>query len=156
MDRDDFEYFEELYAGDMWIKRKGRRGQGFPTGTKDVDATLNDRPHYTDTRFNKPQTIFCSEPNTLRRDSGGYVSAPGLHYVYDDRVEGWDYKRAKKAALVASDSGARPRTARWYEVYLGHFFRKDLKELKLVHILAGVNLSSGYPYCVFGYRAKER
>jgi hypothetical protein len=100
------------------------------------DVPLYTMPHYTDKRFDKPQTVFGKEED-------------GLHYDYSDRLWQWDYDKAKLAAAKAENSGAVNKSAAWYEAYLSAYFEKPV-ELK--HVLAGVNLSNGYTYAIFGYK----
>jgi hypothetical protein len=116
-------------------------------GTADMDATLETSPHYTDQRFKKPQTVFCSEPDKLKDDGFGNAIIEGCHYDYSDRIYEWDGDKAREAAKATTEAGYKPRTAKWYQAYLHYFYGKDVK---LVHIVAGVNHSNGYPYCVYG------
>jgi hypothetical protein len=103
---------------------------------QDMDTMLETMPHYSDKRFEKEQTVFGAPED-------------GLGYDYSDRLVEWDYNKSKLASEVATQSGAKPRTARWYQAYLSAYCRYTV-ELK--HIIVGVNHSNGYPYCVFGYR----
>jgi hypothetical protein len=104
-----------------------------------LSAVVNTTPHYTDSRFKRPQTVWGCEED-------------GLGYDYNDRIWQWNWNKAKAAAKHA-DETAKPRTAWWHQEFLCFFFDKPI-ELK--HILAGVNLSNGYPYCVYGYREAEQ
>lgn len=117
----------------------------YPT-TLDKDKPLETTPHYTDTRFQKEQTIFGKRPESP-------YGHTGLHYDYSDRLWEWDYKKSKKAAKIAAESGATPKSCRWYEVYLSAYFGKSIE---IEHIIAGVNRSNGYPYCVFGYKVADQ
>jgi hypothetical protein len=109
--------------------------------TFDPNTPLNTTPHYTDDRFNKPQTVYGQEDKNI------------IDYVYSDRIWQWDYKKAEQATEIANNSGAVLKSARWYEVYLSAFFDR---RVEVLHIMAGVNVSNGYPYAVFGYKfAKE-
>lgn len=110
----------------------------YPT-TFDRDVALKTMPHYTDEHFRKEQTVFGR-------------ATPGLSYDYSDRLWQWDYEKAKQAAKIADASGFTVRSANYYECYLSAYFDKPI-ELK--HIIAGVNHSNGYPYCIFGYKVKE-
>lgn len=93
-------------------------------------------PHYTDKRFDQPQTIFGEE-------------CEGLGYVYSDRLWQSDYDKSEAAARGVNESGITLKTCRWYEAYLSAYFSRPI-EIK--HIIAGVNRSNGCPYNVFGYR----
>ena len=110
--------------------------------TYDKDMPLNTNPHYTDRRFNTAQTVF-GKPSKSDR---GHKD---LSYDYSDRLWQWDYDKAKRAAEIANETDATPKSARWYEAYLSAYFDKPIE---IVHILAGVNVSNGYAYAVFGYR----
>jgi hypothetical protein len=107
----------------------------YPT-TFNKDKQLEVNPHYTDKRFDKEQTIFGKENKKLS-------------YDYSDRIWEWDYKKAKEATEIANQSGKTRNSCAWFEVYLSHFFGK---KIVIEHIVAGVNKSSDYPYCVFGYK----
>ena len=106
------------------------------------DVALNTNPHYTDERFNTAQTVF-DKPS--KSDYGH----KDLSYDYSDRLYQWDYEKAKHASEVASATDAKLRSARWYEAYLSAYFDRPIE---IIHILAGVNVSNGYAYAVFGYR----
>ena len=83
--------------------------------TFDKDEVLhNTDPHYTDERFGHAQVIFGRD-------------AKGLEYVYSDRLYEWDYHKAERAVQVANASEAKPRTCRWYEIYLSAYFEKPIK-----------------------------
>jgi hypothetical protein len=103
--------------------------------TFDKNKPLETMPHYTDTRFNKEQTVFGK-------------AEKGLGYDYSDRIWQWDYSKAEEACKIADESGCTQKSCSWYEAYLSHFFGK---KITIKHIIAGVNVSNGYPYCVFGY-----
>ena len=114
--------------------------------TYDKDMPLHDDPHYTDKRFDKEQTIF-GKP--IEEGSFGHQ---GLDYVYSDRIWQWDYNKAKRASQHANDTTGKTghnKSCRWYEIYLSYFFDKPVV---IEHIIAGVNRSNGYSYCVFGYK----
>lgn len=114
------------------------RPLGYVPSTSDKNAPLHDSPHYSDERFSRGQTytIFGAK-------------AKDLMYTYSDRFDQWDYKKSDEARESASASGAGPRTCRWYEAYLTAYRGKPTA---IVHIIAGVNVSSGYPYLCFGYK----
>lgn len=116
----------------------------YPT-TLDKDKPLETSPHYTDKRFNNEQTVFGKIPQS------GY-GHDNLHYDYSDRLWQWDYKKAEEAIAKANQSGSVPRSCKYYEAYLSAYFGKDVE---IGHIVAGVNRSNGYPYCVFGYKFKD-
>ena len=113
----------------------------FPS-TLNKDEPLHTSPHYTDDRFKNEQTVFGEQPKSR-------YGHDGLHYDYSDRLWQWDYSKAEKSIEIANASGATPKSCRWYEAYLSAYFDRPI-EIK--HIVAGVNRSNGYPYCVFGYK----
>ncbi len=119
----------ELSTKDPWENYR------YPA-TFDKDKPLETMPHYTDNRFRKEQTVFGKE-------------CEGIGYDYSDRLWQWDYKKAEEAVEKANKSGAISKSCRWYEAYLSAYFGKPI-EIK--HIIAGVNRSNGYPYCIFGYK----
>ncbi len=110
--------------------------------TWNKDAPLKTDPHYTETRFKTAQTVF-GEPS---KSPYGHKD---LNYDYSDRLWEWDYNKAKLSSETATATDATPKSARWYEAYLSAYFDKPIE---IVHILAGYNVSNGYPYAVFGYR----
>ena len=117
--------------------------------TDDKREQLKLNPHYSDDRFNskvswKAQTVFGLEPE----DRSGH---PELHYVYSDRLEQWDYSKSQSAWQKALDARAPRDSAEFLEVYLATYFGKPLE---VVHVMAGVNCSTGYSYWVAGYREK--
>lgn len=107
----------------------------YPT-TFDKDKVLETNPSYADQRFKKDQTVFGKK-------------SKGLSYDYSDRLWEWDYAKAEASAKVATESGAKLRTCRWYEAYLSAYFGRPIE---IGHIMAGVNVSNGYSYCIFGYK----
>lgn len=97
-------------------------------------------PHYSNSRFQKEQTIFGTEDSHL-------------HYDYSDRLVQWDYTKSKLAQEIADEKVKvkNPETytsARWFQEYLTAYFDKPVI---LKHIIAGVNRSNGYDYRVYGY-----
>lgn len=104
--------------------------------TNDPDKILNTTPHYTDERFRHAQTVYGREEERLA-------------YDYSDRLWQWDSEKAEQAAKTANASGAKLKTARWYQTYLSAYFDKAVE---VRHILAGWNRVTGYSYAVFGYR----
>lgn len=121
------------------MSRLGVRYEGDTLTTFSKTKPLHTSPHYSDPHFyHKEQTVFGKECNELE-------------YVYSDRIWQWDWNKAEKSAEIANESGHPKKSCLWYEVYLSAFFDKPI-EIK--HVVAGCNLSNGYPYCVFGYRDK--
>lgn len=105
-------------------------------------------PHYTDDRFKEPQTVYLAD-GYKTDNSGGYPFVDGATYNYSDRIWQWDWNKADAANKASLEKGLHRDSAARYEVYLRLYF--DKPDLKLVHIMAGYNLATGYPYRVFGY-----
>ncbi len=106
-------------------------------------------PHYTDHRFSHPQTIFLGgNYETHKRYSLDVVD--GAIYDYSDRFVQWyGYDKCKEAKEEANNLVGNNDSAKFFEQYL-RILTGDA-DLKLVHILSGVNLTNGYPYLIFGY-----
>jgi hypothetical protein len=113
--------------------------------TNDKRKVLETQPHYTDDRFSREQTVFGRKPK-------GSYGHEHLHYDYSDRLWQWNYEKAKEASAAAQASGHPIRSCLYYEVYLSTYFGK---QVEIEHIVAGVDQSTGYPYCAFGYRFLE-
>ena len=97
-------------------------------------------PHYRDLRFgHEARTVFGPDGDLVR----------GLSYVYSDRLVQWDNNKADRAWQTALDSGATPKSADFIQAYLSAYYDRPVI---VEHILAGVNVSNGYPYWVAGYR----
>lgn len=112
--------------------------------THDKRAKLEVSPHYTDARFKKAQTVFGDVD-----DGYGHKD---LSYVYSDRLAQWDNKKYRAAFEKAKESDCPPQSCSYYEVMLSHYYDK---EIKIKHIVSGVNFGNGYPYNVFGYEYEE-
>jgi hypothetical protein len=98
--------------------------------TFNKDEILNTSPHYTDKRFDRPQTVFGQK-------------CEGLKYDYSDRLWQWDQDKSEAAGQTANASGAIPKSCRWYEEYLSAYFSRPI-EIK--HILVVLNHSNRCPY----------
>lgn len=107
--------------------------------TNDLDARLHDQPHYTEDYYKTPRVIFGKEQNT---DSN----------AYSDRIWQWNYEKSQKSSEIATNSGATLHTARWYQNYLSAYFDRNVE---IVYIMAGFNLSNGYPYQFFAWNWKD-
>jgi hypothetical protein len=105
--------------------------------TFNMNASLHDNPHYTEKIFDDYQTIFGKKED-------------GLNYDYSDRIWQWNYDKAEKSSKKAAERFSY-HTANYYQEYLSLFFGKSIQ---LKHIYAGVNVSSGYSYLIFGYKSK--
>jgi hypothetical protein len=76
----------------------------------------------------------------------------GLSWDYSDRLWQWDSDKAKKSAELARQKFT-PRTANYYQEYLCQYFDE---KIVLNCIIAGVNVSNGYSYLVFGYKREDK
>ena len=115
---------------------------------QDTNTALQTHPHYTDTRFKTAQTVFCSEPEKIKRQfDKDFIE--GLQYEYLDRIYQWDNDKARAAEQKAKESKFTRGSAQWYEVFLSEYFEKPIE---LVHVIAGVQVFNGYPWCAFGFR----
>lgn len=105
-------------------------------------ATIKDlRPHYTNEAFKSPQTVYLAAGYKLTPE---YVK--GAFYNYSDRLP---YEGREEAWKVANAQHSDHNCAAWAETYLRALLNKP--NLKLVHILAGFNVSNGFDYQVYGY-----
>lgn len=102
-------------------------------------------PHYTDNRFRQPQTVWLAAGRKLTRE--GYVK--GAEYNYSDRIWQWDWNKADACIDTVKANNYDMRTAAGIEIWLRLYF--DDPALELVHVMAGFNLATGYPYQVYGY-----
>lgn len=107
----------------------------------DRTSQLHTCPHYTENEFfNNGEygelTVYGTKDNSL-------------HYVYDDRMEQWNYDKMKEATKRANEPGEKLRSARWYDVLLSYYFGK---KCELRHATACVNRSNGFPVAALGYK----
>lgn len=110
-------------------------------------SSNNLMPHYTNTVFNEPQTVFLAKGYKLSKDR--YATVKGAEYNYSDRLYQWDYKASEKATEGAKEAVKDTNSALYFETYLRLYF--DKPKLELIHIMAGVNVGNGYPYRIYGY-----
>lgn len=102
-------------------------------------------PHYTDKRFNDTQTIYLENGYKLHKnDFGGVDTVNGAHYVYSDRIS---YDERNRGYDFADTLDLTPRSAIYLEAMLCEAFGYPIV---LAHIVAGVNVSNGYSYHVYG------
>jgi len=140
MPKYDGYYDDEVFWDNPYVRMDGHRMPRF--ATTNLDTQLPDLyPHYTDSRFSsgKDVTIFGAKQ-------------AGLHYNYSDRIEQWDYEKAK-AARKTADEKAEKGTGRWFQEYLAAF-HGEVVELR--HIIVGVNVATGYPWHCYGYLLKGK
>lgn len=104
--------------------------------TKDKKRVL-EYVHYTKPKFRNETTIF----------GGG--GEDGLTYNYMDRLFQWDKNKYRESESVAKAKTDKD-TAEWYEVFLSHYFDK---QIDVRHIVASVG-GNGYSYYAIGYVEK--
>lgn len=116
-----------------------------PVQSKPTAPISHLRPHYTDDRFKSAQTVYLAKGYKLTGET-----VKGAAYNYSDRyrqwssVESWD-----KAIHAAKAQFPETNCAAHIEAFLRAIH--DDPELKLVHIMAGFNVSNGYDYQVYGF-----
>lgn len=117
-------------------------------------AKINVNPHYSDPAFSEPKTTYLASSFCLKRTGEGLdgQGVEGLSYVYSDRLAQWDHTKFQASAEVATRSGAPDNSADWFSAFMSHYNGKDIEVL---HVIAGVNVSNGYPFYVLGHREKK-
>lgn len=116
---------------------------------RDPDSPITHmQPHYTDDRFREPQTVYLATGYNVDKQQR-YPTVEGATYNYSDRIWQWDRNKADAANKASLEKGFHRDSAARFEVYLRLYF--DKPTLKLVHVMAGFNVATGYPYQVFGY-----
>ena len=108
-------------------------------------------PHYSDPTYREPQTTYLADG--VKEEGSGFPVVAGLSYDYDDRLRQWDYRKFEASARAADDGGAMKASADWFSAFISRYHGRDLE---VVHVIAGVNVSNGYPYYVLGHREKVR
>ncbi len=74
----------------------------------------------------------------------------GLEYVYSDRLRQW-YKSEEHDKAWEGAKELHPLcTAAFIQEYMRRLMSNPA--IELVHILAGVNVSNGFSYHVYGYK----
>lgn len=91
--------------------------------------------HYSNPYWDKEHTIFGAKEL-------------GLEYQYSDRLEQFDYDKAKKARIDASKKHPKFNAA-YVQEYLTQYYGKPII---LRHVIGGVNRSNGYNYYVYGFK----
>lgn len=132
------ESWEHGFDGWPRQSREPEDGDYARHATTNRNVRLHTSPHYTDREFARAQTVF-----------GRRVD--GLHYDYSDRLWEWDWDKAEASAKAANESGAVDGSANWHDAFMTHYRGRAVEVL---HVLAGYNVATGYPYYVLGYRDK--
>lgn len=116
----------------------------------EVIAYRDLHPHYSDGRFSRSaQTVFVAQGHTTVLQHGTEM-VDGAHYNYSDRLfEHFHGEQYDGAWEAAKSSGFQKDSAAYIEAFLRNLFKNE--DIKLVHIVSGVNHSNGYPYQVYGY-----
>lgn len=97
----------------------------------------------------REHTVFLLPEYRVHTDPYGTEVVDGVRYIYSYSLKIWDYEKSIEAWQAALAANLTPETGRFLEHYLQVYFSQ--KELKLVHVLAGMDTLDGYPYQVFGY-----
>ena len=103
-------------------------------------------PHYSDPRFSRGQTktVWVADGFTAERGDYG-ETVKGAQYIYSDRI---DFYAREEGYDAANHSEFLAQSPGWFEFVLKTALHNDA--IELVHLIAGVNVSNGYPYLVFG------
>lgn len=110
-------------------------------------------PHYDRDFQNSTQAIFLAE-----RFQKGTQWIPEASYEYSDRFSNWFVADAITAAWAEANRGVESRkfdkeSAAYYESWLRSIYQDP--DLELVHILVGLNASTGHPYRVYGFLSHQ-
>lgn len=109
-------------------------------------------PHYTDERFTRAmggKTIFLAEGLVVAQSSFGGEHVEGAFYNYSDRLrQGFGYDKVRAAHEDAREALGNNDTAAYYEAMLQRVYEDPSTVLQ--HMIAGVNVSNGYSYHVYG------
>jgi hypothetical protein len=138
--------FEQIY----WRRMRDYMDDFIPRPSHAIQSKPNApikhlRPHYTDDRFKDAQTVYLAQGHTL---TGEYVK--GAAYNYSDRYRSWFSDELYTGGWEAARKVDKDRsTAASIEAFLRHVHQDP--DLKLVHIMAGFNVSNGYDYQVYGF-----
>ncbi len=111
----------------------------------------NWNPHYSNSYWNNAHTIFLLPGY---KTAGHYEMVEGLEYAYSDRLREWYTSDQYEAAWAGAKELHPTRTAAFIQEYMRRLM--DKPTIELVHILAGVNLSNGYSYHVYGYKLASK
>lgn len=118
--------------------------------TQEIPHYMRD-PHYTDERFTRSsngRTIYLA-PGLVMVEHYGTETVEGAHYNYSDRISQWyGHDKVQRAWHEARERVGNTVTAKLYETWLQHVYEDPTTSLQ--HIIAGVNVSNGYSYRVFG------
>jgi hypothetical protein len=120
------------------------------TYTSEMNETItNLYPHYTQGYFMQARSVFVRNGYSLAEGYFGTEHVPDASYVYSDRI-------SHERKTLANDTLRQienKRTAEYIEKWLQIALQQP--DIILVHILAQVNLSDGYPVQVLGYMLRK-
>lgn len=106
-------------------------------------------PHYSSTQFKgSAQTIYLRPGYQTKQGIAGDI-VEGCRYDYSDRIVGYFPKEERDEAWAKAKSKFEPKSAAFIQEYLRILYGNP--NIVVVHILAGVNRSNGYPYRIYGY-----
>ena len=102
------------------------------------------------------QILFAHYSNpAYSRGKDHLVFGTGTHdgksrgnWEYSDRLYEWDWRKSEAAYAAAKQEGHTESSADFYQAYLAAYYGKPVH---LFGIRAGVNVSNGYPYRIFGF-----
>jgi hypothetical protein len=112
----------------------------------DKQPIANLQPHYTDEYYREARTVWIADGY---KPNDAYGAIRGIEYNYSDRIWQWDWNKAD-GLYKSIDSTLDRRSPAFLQEFLRQYF--DKPELELVHVMAGFNVSNGYPYQVYGYK----
>lgn len=110
----------------------------------DTRPIANLRPHYTDSYYSQPRTVWVAEGYKRNQT---HDTIKGASYDYSDRLWQWDWNKAD--TVTKAIEGLDRRSPAFIQEFLRRYF--DKPSLVLVHVMAGFNVGNGYPYQVYGY-----
>ena len=116
--------------------------------------TFKPAPHCEQRRTAFIQTAHYSNPFYSRGNdhlvfgAETYDTKGRGNWEYSDRLYEWDWRKSQAAYAAAKQEGHPESSADFYQAYLAAYYDKLVY---LFGVRAGVNVSNGYPYRVFGF-----
>lgn len=109
----------------------------------DAQPIANLTPHYTDDHFRDAQTVWIEKGYSVNRSQ----TVKGASYNYSDRIWEWNWNKAD--TVRKSIEHLDRRSPAYIQEFLRRYF--DNPAIRLVHVMAGFNVSNGSSYNVYGY-----
>lgn len=95
--------------------------------------------HYSDKRFEKPQSVYSD-------------GKKGKHTIYSGRFYASNVSAFERGIEKANSSEFQVGSAAWYELFLCGYYQKNV----ILHkVLIGFNVSTLYEYQVFNYSIEK-